>query len=330
MMFGRLSKLILQAAILCVAAGIGSPAISQTYPVKAVRLIVPFPPGAYTDTIARLVAQKLSEGLGQPVVVENRAGAGGNIGANQVAKAAPDGYTLLMGTIASAISVSAYAKLPYELTRDLAPVSLVAKVPLVLVTSPEVSAGSLEELIQLARAKPSTLNYASSGNGSLLHLAGELFKARTGTDLVHIPYNGIAPAMTALVGGQVSVMFASLDSALPFIRGAKIKALAVTSAKRSPLLPQVPTVAESGLPGFEAAGWLGVWVPVGTPKDIVTRLNSEIRKALGFRPTRRLDATIDVPLSGAAFIVARADGDADAEPVFPFSPYGVTNPITVP
>lgn len=280
MMFGRLSRSILQAVMLCVAAAIGSPAISQTYPVKAIRLIVPFPAGAYTDTVARLLAHKLSEGLGQPVVVENRAGAGGNIGADYVAKAAPDGYTLLMGTIASAISVSAYAKLPYELTRDLAPVSLVVAVPFVLVTSTGVAAGSVENLIQLARAKPGTLNYASSGNGSALHLAGELFKARTGTDLVHVPYKGIAPAMTDLVGGQVSMMFASLDSALPYIHGAKIKALAVTSAKRSPLLPRVPTVAESGLPGFEIVAWGGVLVPAGTPKDIITRLNSQIGKAL--------------------------------------------------
>lgn len=280
MTFGHLSRSILQAVMLCVAAVIGSPAISQTYPVKAVHLIIPFPPGAYGDTFTRLVGRKLSEGLGQPVVVENRPGAGGNIGSNYVAKAAPDGYTVLMGSTANATSVSVYTNLPYDLTRDLVPVSLVVTVPYVLVTNPGVSSGSLEELIQLARAKPGTLTYASSGNGSGVHLTSELFKLRTATDLVHVPYKGIAPALTDVVGGQVSMMFASIDTALPYIRGAKIKALAVTSAKRAPLLPQVPAVAEVGLPGFEAAGWLGVWVPVGTPKDIVTRLNSEIRKAL--------------------------------------------------
>jgi len=274
-------KSLLRALLACFAASYCVGANSQSYPTKPVRLIVPFPPGAYTDTVARLLAKKLSDGFAQPVVVENRAGAGGNIGADYVAKSAPDGYTLLMGTIASAISVSAYAKLPYQLTRDLAPISLVVSVPYVLATSPAIPAKSVGELIELARAQPGKLNYASSGNGSALHLASELFKARTGTDLVHIPYKGIAPAITDLVGGQVSVMFPSLDSALPHIRSGKIKALAVTSTKRSTLLPEVPTVAESGLPGFEILAWGGVLAPAGTPKEVVARVNSEIAKALG-------------------------------------------------
>ncbi len=306
-------KSLLRALLACFAASYCVGAISQSYPAKPVRLIVPFPPGAYTDTVARLLAKKLSDGFGQAVVVENRAGAGGNIGADYVAKSAPDGYTLLMGTIASAISVSAYAKLPYQLTRDLAPVSLVVSVPYVLVTGPAIPAKSLGELVELARAQPGKLNYASSGNGSALHLASELFKTRTGIDLVHIPYKGIAPAMTDLVGGQVSVMFPSLDSALPHIRSGKIKALAVTSTKRSPLLPDVPTVAESGLPGFEILAWGGVLAPAGTPKDIVTHINSEIAKALESSDIRKrfldigAEATPSTPGEFARFIEAEIE-----------------------
>ena len=280
MALNQMRKSFLRTLLACCATALCSAAISQTYPARPIRLVVPFPPGAYTDTVARLLAKKLSDGFEQPVVVENRAGAGGNIGADYVAKSAPDGYTLLMGTIAAAISVSAYAKLPYQLKRDLAPVSLVVSVPYVLVAGPAIPARSLGELVELARAQPGKLNYASSGNGSALHLASELFKARTGTDLVHIPYKGIAPAVTDLIGGQVSVMFPSLDSALPHIRSAKIKALAVTSAKRSPLLPEVPTVAESGLPGFEIVAWGGVLAPAATPADIIARINSQIGRAL--------------------------------------------------
>lgn len=280
MNFDVFSKSSLRTVLLSLAAVLCGSAVSQTYPTKPVRLVVPFPPGAYTDTVARVLAQKLSEGFGHPMVVENRAGAGGNVGADQVAKAVADGYTLLMGTIASAISMSAYAKLPYDLTRDLTPISLVVTVPNVLVVNPAVPATSAGELVQLSRAQQRRLNYASSGNGSALHLASEMFKARTGADFVHIPYKGIGPAMADLVGGQVSVMFTSLDSALPHIRSGKIKALAVTGAKRSPLLSELPTMAESGLPGFEIVAWGGVLAPAGTPRNIITHVNAQIRKAL--------------------------------------------------
>lgn len=267
-------------ALAIALSGLFGNAAHATYPEKPIRLVVPFPPGAYTDTVARLLANQLSERFGRPVVVENRAGAGGNIGADFVAKSAPDGYTLLMGTIASAISVSAYAKLPYNLQQDLAPVSLVVSVPYVLVAGPKLSVTSVQQLIQLARAKPGHLDYASSGPGSALHLASELFKARTGTDLVHIPYKGIAPAVTDLLSGQVSVMFPSLDSALPHIRSGKIRALAVTSTRRSPLLPQVPTLSESGLGDFEIVAWGGILAPAKTPEAVLDRLNSEIAGAL--------------------------------------------------
>ena len=267
-------------ALVIALSGLFSNAAYATYPEKPIRLVVPFPPGAYTDTVARLLANQLSERFGKPVVVENRAGAGGNIGADFVAKSAPDGYTLLMGTIASAISVSAYAKLPYNLQQDLAPVSLVVSVPYVLVAGPKLSVTSVQQLIQLARAKPGQLDYASSGPGSALHLASELFKARTGTDLVHIPYKGIAPAVTDLLSGRVSVMFPSLDSALPHMRSGKIRPLAVTSTRRSPLLPQVPTLSESGLGDFEIVAWGGVLAPGKTPEDVLERLNSEIAGAL--------------------------------------------------
>lgn len=271
---------MLKALLFCLAAALSGGAAAQSYPSKPIRLVVPFPPGAYTDTVARLVAQGLSEKVGQPVIVENRAGAGGNIGADFVAKAPPDGYTLLMGTIASAISMSAYAKLQYDLVRDLAPVILVVTVPNVLVANPHVPARSPGELIELARSRPGKLDYASSGNGGAPHLAGEMFKTRTGTSLVHVPYKGIGPALTDLIGGQVSLMFTSLDSAIGHIRTGKLKALAVTSAKRSSLLPEVPTMAESGLPGFEIVAWGGILAPAGTPKDIINLLNDQIGKLL--------------------------------------------------
>jgi tripartite-type tricarboxylate transporter receptor subunit TctC len=279
MRFGHRWSFIFLGLVIIVA-GFIRPATADTYPAKPIHLIIPFPPGGYGDTVTRLVGQKLSQAFSQPVIVENRPGAGGNIGSNYVAKAAPDGYTILMGSVANATSVGAYADLPYDLTRDLAPVSLVVVVPYVVVVNSRVASHSLKELIQLAQTKSGGLTYASSGNGSGVHLTSVLFKLRTQTDLVHVPYKGMAPALSDVVAGQVAMMFASIDTALPHIRSGKIRPLAITSAKRSSLLPEVPTVAESGLPGFEAAGWLGIWVPTGTPKDIIARLNSETRTAL--------------------------------------------------
>jgi tripartite-type tricarboxylate transporter receptor subunit TctC len=251
------------------------------YPSKPIRLVVPFPAGGTTDILARAVAQRLTETMGQPVVVDNRAGAGGNIGADTVAKAAPDGYTLLMGTVGThAINASLYAKMPYDHVRDFAPIILVAGVPNVLVVTPALPVNSVQELIAYGKANPGKLNFASSGNGTSIHLSAELFKTMTGVQMAHVPYKGSAPALVDLAGGQVQLMFDNLPSSLALIKGGKLKALAVTSAQRSAALPDVPTVAESGLAGFEASSWFGLLAPAGTPKDIIAKLNGEVAKWL--------------------------------------------------
>ncbi len=241
------------ALVLAAAAAAFAPAAStQTpYPTKPVRIVVPFPAGGTTDILARAAAQKLSETWGQQVVVDNRPGAGGNIGAELVAKSPPDGYTLLMGTVGThAINASLYAKMPYDHVKDFAPVILVAGVPNVLVVHPSLPVNSVQELIAYAKANPGKLNFASSGSGTSIHLSGELFKVMTGVQMTHVPYKGSAPALTDLVGGQVQLMFDNLPSSLPLIKAGKLRALAVTSAQRSPALPDVPTVAESGVPGI--------------------------------------------------------------------------------
>ena len=215
--------------------------------------------------------------LGQPVVIDNRPGAAGNIGADLVAKSAPDGYTLLMGTVGThAINASLYAKMPYDHVKDFAPVILVAGVPNVLEVNPALPVNSVADLIKLAKAKPGQINFASSGSGTSIHLSGELFKTMAGVDMTHIPYKGSAPAITDLIGGQVQVMFDNLPSSLQFIKAGKLRAIAVTSAKRAPALPDVPTIAESGLPGFEASSWFGIVAPAGTPPAIIARINNDV------------------------------------------------------
>jgi tripartite-type tricarboxylate transporter receptor subunit TctC len=237
-------------ALLALFAVIAS---AQTYPTKPIRLVVPFPPGGATDILARDVAQKLTEAWGQQVIVDNRPGAGGNIGSELVAKAAPDGYTLEMGTVGThAINASLYAKMPYDHVKDFAPVILVAGVPNVLVVNPEVPANSVTELIAYAKANPGKLNFASSGNGTSIHLSGELFKVMAGVQMTHVPYKGSSPALQDLLGGQVQLMFDNLPPSLPQIKAGKLRALAVTSLARAPALPDVPTMAEAGLPGYEA------------------------------------------------------------------------------
>jgi len=264
-----------------VLAALSPVAAAQNYPTKPIRLVVPFPAGGTTDILARAAAQKLSEALGQQVVVDNRPGAGGNIGADIVAKSAPDGYTLLMGTVGThAINPSLYTKMPYDHFKDFVPVVLVAGVPNVLVVTPSLPVNSVQDLIKLAKDKPGQINFASSGSGTSIHLSGELFKTMTGVEMTHVPYKGSSPALTDLMGGQVQLMFDNLPSALPQIRGGKLRALAVTSTKRAPALPDVPTMAESGLPGFEASSWFGVLAPAGTPPAVVTRINTEINKWL--------------------------------------------------
>jgi tripartite-type tricarboxylate transporter receptor subunit TctC len=256
-------------------------ACAQTYPTKPIRLVVPFPPGGATDILARDVAQKLTEAWGQSVIVDNRPGAGGNIGSELVAKSAPDGYTLEMGTVGThAINASLYAKMPYDHVKDFTPVILVAGVPNVLVVNPALPANSVAELIAYAKANPGKLNFASSGNGTSIHLSGELFKVMAGVQITHIPYKGSAPALQDLLAGQVQMMFDNLPPSLPQIKAGKLRALAVTSLARAPALPDVPTLAESGLPGFEASSWFGILAPAGTPAPIVAKLNAEIAKWL--------------------------------------------------
>lgn len=253
---------------------------ADAYPSKPIKWVVPFPPGGAMDVIARTLGDKLSRSMKQPVIIENRPGAGGAIGSGVVAKAEPDGHTMMIVSIGHAVNPSIYPKLAYDATRDFAPVSLVAIVPNVLVAHPAVKAGNVKELIALAKAQPGKLTYASAGNGTTVHLAAELFNSMAGVDIMHVPYKGSAPAVTDLMGGQVNIMFDSVSSARPYIDAGKLKALAVTTSKRSSVLPNVPTVAESGLPGYELSGWYAVFVPGKTPKPIVDRLNAELVKAL--------------------------------------------------
>jgi len=255
-------------------------AFAQAWPAKPVRLVVPFPAGGGTDAFARPLAAQLSQQLGQQFIIDNRGGAGGTIGADNVAKSPGDGYTFLVGAVHHAIAVSVYAKLPYDLERDLAPVTLVSIVPNVVVVNPKVSALTLRQLIDFAKANPGRLNYASAGNGTSHHLAGELFKKLTGTEINHIPYKGAGPAMQDLVGGQVEMMFDGMGSSAPQIRGNRIRPLAVATAVRSPAFPAVPTAAEAGVEGYEVTTWYALWAPAGTPPEIVNRLQQEVAKAM--------------------------------------------------
>jgi tripartite-type tricarboxylate transporter receptor subunit TctC len=287
---------------------------AHTYPSKPIRLVVPFPPGGTTDILARTVGQKMTEVWGQPVVIDNRPGAGGNIGSDQVAKAAPDGYTLLMGTISThAINPSLYKKLPFDPVRDFAPVSRIGTLPNILIVHPSVPVTSVKELIELAKSKPGELNFASSGVGTSLHLSGELFNSMAGVKLVHVPYKGSSPALADLLGGQVKIMFDNLPSALPHVKAGKLKPLAVTSAKRATVLPEVPTVMESGLPGFEVTSWFAVFVPAKPPTEIVAKLNGEIVKILNSGDVKEKLAQIGVdpapttPEALAAFAKAETE-----------------------
>jgi len=254
---------------------------AAAYPAKAIRLVVPFTPGGSTDILARAIGQKLNEAWGQPVVIDNVPGAGGSIGADKVAKAPADGYTLLMGHIGTlAVNPSLYPALPYDPIKSFAPVAWVARVPNVLVVHPSVPAKSVKELVALAKAKPGQLNYGSGGNGSAANLATEYFKLQTGSSLLHIPYRGTAPAVTDLVGGQIQVLFTGAPAVINQVKAGQLRALAVSSPKRLDALPDLPTVAETGYKGFEADQWYGVVAPAGTPPDIVVKLNTQINLAL--------------------------------------------------
>jgi tripartite-type tricarboxylate transporter receptor subunit TctC len=269
------------AAFVMLAAAASPAAAQQTFPWKPVTIVATFAPGGASDILARLIAPKLSERLGQPVLVENRAGAGGNIGTDHVAKSAPDGHTLVMGYIGThAVNPTLYKKIPFDAVKDFAPVAFVASIPSVLVVHPSVPVKSVSELTAFAKANPGKLNYGSGGAGTAPHLGAELFKTMTGVEMVHIPYKGSGPAVTDLLGGQISLMFNTMIQTIPHVQSGKLRALAVTSAKRSQAMPELPTIAEAGLPGYEMVGWFGLLAPAGTPKDVVARLNDEIVKIL--------------------------------------------------
>jgi tripartite-type tricarboxylate transporter receptor subunit TctC len=289
-------------AVVCLAAATlhAAGAVAQAWPAKPIRLMVPFPPGGSTDIVARIVAQKLSERLGQPIVIENRGGAGGTLGTAVVAKAAPDGYTLTVASTSThVVAPGVYPKLEYDPVKDFAPVGLMAISPYLLVVNPAVPAKTTQELVALAKQQPGKLNYASAGIGSTTHLAMEMLKSVSGTYMLHIPYNGNGPAGTAVVGGQVEILFGSLPALLPHAKSGRVRALAVGTPKRSPSLPEVPTVAESGYPGFDASLWLAIMAPAGTPQPVIERLNKEIVALVAAADTREaFDKAGTEPLTG--------------------------------
>ena len=255
-------------------------AYGQAYPTRAVRIVVPFPPGGTSDILARTIGARLSDSFGQPVVIDNRPGAGGNIAAEHVAKSAPDGYTLIMGTSSLAISQSLYRKLNYDLTRDLAPITQAVNYANLLVVHPSTGYASVNDLLAAAKAKPGTLSYGTAGNGTPPHMTGELFKSYTGVDIQHIPYKGGAPAIADLVAGQIPIMFDNVPPLLPHVRAGRIKALAVTSLARVSVLPDVPSLHELGLKDFDAVGWNGLLAPAGTPREVITRVHGDVVKIL--------------------------------------------------
>ena len=270
-------KLLVALAMLAVAGAAGA----QSFPTKGLRIVVPFAPGGSTDIVARLIADRLAPALGQPVVVENRAGAGGNIGADAVAKSAPDGHTLLMATTGvMAINNALYKSMPYDAASDLLPVIYAASITNVLSVPADLPAKSVAELVAMAKAQPGRLTFASSGAGSSTHLSGELFKSLAGVDLVHVPFKGSGQALIDVVAGRVTMIFDNMPSALPHIKGGKLRALGVTGSKRSGALPEAPTIAEAGVAGYESLSWSGIAVAAGTPRDVVARLNREIGAVL--------------------------------------------------
>jgi tripartite-type tricarboxylate transporter receptor subunit TctC len=305
--------------IAVVACAVLAPAQAQTWPSKPVRIVVPFPPGGTTDIVARSIGVELQRMWQHAVVIENRPGAGGNIGADVVAKAAPDGYTLLMGTVGThAINKALFdqsgAKMPFDPVKDFVPITLAAGVPNVMVINPKLPVNTVAEFIAYAKARPGQLNMASSGNGTSIHLSGELFKTVTGVYMVHFPYRGSAPAVTDLIAGNMNVMFDNLPSALPHIKSGRLKALAVTSRTRSPALPNVPTIEEAaGLKGFDASSWFGLFAPAGTPRTVVDRIQADVAKALALPEVRErflaqgADPGGNTPDQFAAFIRAETD-----------------------
>ena len=312
--------LMFRLLAMAIVASVGlSTAHAQSWPSKPVRIIVPFPPGGTTDIVARSLGVELQKMWGQPVIIENRAGAGGNVGAEAVARSPNDGYTLLMGTVGThAINAPLFAqngnKMPFDPVKDFVPITLAAGVPNVMVVNPKVPVNSVSEFIAYAKANPGKLNMASSGNGTSIHLTGELFKTMTGTYMVHLPYRGSAPAVSDLLAGNTDVMFDNLPSALPHIKAGKLKALAVTSRARSPALPNVPTIEEAAkLNGFDASSWFGLFAPAGTSRTIVDKIQADVAKALAMPEVRERFVAQGAQPSGstpdqfAAFIRAETD-----------------------
>ena len=276
-----IARATLASALLTAVAALmtSGAAAADAYPARPIRIVAPSTPGDAPDVIARLLAERMSVALGTQVFVENHPGAGGVVGSDIVAKAPADGYTLIIGNAGShGINAAVYAKLPYDIQRDFVAVSQVAVSPNIMVVNPEIPAANVQQFIAYAKARPAQLSYASGGNGSSAHMSMELFKSMAGVDIVHIPYKGSSPALTDVVSGQVAVMFVNLPPALPLVKAGKLRPLAVTTRTRSPLLPDVPTVQESGLPGYETVAWFGILAPAATPKDVVARLSSEIAK----------------------------------------------------
>lgn len=286
---------------LVVSSLLAASAFAQGTADKVVRLVVPWPAGGNADVVGRTIADKMGPALGQRFVVENRAGAGGSIGMELAAKSPADGSTLAIVISANAVNVSLYPRLGFDLVKDFAPIGPIAALPLILVVHPSVPANSVRELIALAKAQPGKLNYASGGNGTVGHLAAELFKTLAGIQVVHVPYKGATPAVTDLIGGQVQMFFDGMPSALPHVKAGKLRVLAVSTAKRSATIPDVPTVAESGLPGFEVVGWLGLTAPAGMDPSLVARLNGELNKAIAHPDVRARFASLGLePMSSSA------------------------------
>ena len=298
----RICRLVLLGLAFAIPAGV---ALGQDYPTRPIRIVVPFPAGGSNDIIARIVAQKLGEGIGQNVIVENRGGAGGNIGAEAVANSEADGYTLLL-TAPPPLTINAalYKSLKFDAATAFAPVALIATVPIVLAVHPSLGVNNVGELIALAKAKPGIINFGSSGNGSTNHLAGELLKSMTGISIVHVPYKGAAPAMNDLIAGQIPMMFDNIPAVLPQVQGKAVNAIAVAGAKRASALPDVPTVAEQGVPGFEASAWFGLVAPAKTPQRVLEQLQAKVEAVLRLPEVQKRFADLGAEpgaISGAAF-----------------------------
>jgi tripartite-type tricarboxylate transporter receptor subunit TctC len=305
-------RLLAACAVLVTAVlAFAFPAEADTFPSRTVKLVVPFPPGGPLDATGRAIAQKLTEAWGQSVIVENKPGAGGNIGADYVAKSAPDGYTVVMGALSThAVNPSLYPKMPFDAQRDFAPITLVAITPNVLVVNPSLPVHSVKELIAYAKANPGNLSFGSGSIGSAGHLAGELFKVDAGVDMVHVPYKGAAPAMQGLLAGDTQLMFDNLASAMSQVKAGKLRALAVTTAERSKLVSDLPTMAEAGVPGFDISTWYGLLAPAGTPPDLIAKWNADVTKILSAPEMRErlatqgAEAAPDSPADFAKFIAS--------------------------